>query len=760
MIAAPPPKAARSHGLRSLLWSSTACAALAGLSLATTARAADPSPPLPVVKPAPTADSRGKKGKPQKDIPTTIIADELLRDQTNDTMTARGHVEIDYGDRILLADTVTYQSATQFATATGHVVIVDSDGTTSFADYAELTGDMKKAFLRTANVILKDGSATTARDIRRNDGNRTDLRNGIYVPCAPCASDPSRPRIWQIKALHIIHDEAEHNIYFHNATLDLFNIPVFYSPYFSIPDPTVERRSGILSPFYRQNNQIGFELGVPYYYVISSSQDVTATPIITTAQGPALAIHYRYASSDTSINLSGAVADSNHLGARSYLTGNVVWDINDDWRAGTEIGTTSDNAFMRDYGFGAPSYLTTHPYVEGFTQRSYASLEGYAFDNLITTSTDSTSSPLVGPLARWNYTSAPDSRGDWFTSNVTTATLFRPGDETNSRRLSADFGWHAPYIGPLGDVYQLDLSARSDLYNVSNVVQPNGSQFDGSVARFVPTAALTWSLPFIRRHDDFVETLTPTIQGVLATRDTNTFHIPNEDSLGFRFDDSNLFEVSRFPGYDRVESGSRINYGLRWSAYDTQDHSVDVLIGESWHAIPDNLYTSNSGLSSPFSDYVGSITVHPGHTIDLSYRQRVSQSNLSTSWSEINLAAGSPLLRISSSYIFDRGVALVDGGPEPVHQINVSLSSAVTDYWSLGAVTRWDLGDPSGPLQIGGEVKYEDDCFAVTFSGVHDFTYSEETTTAGTTSSVYQGGLTFGVQVTFKSLGGSDSTSF
>ncbi len=709
-----------------------------------------------------TAKPPGHNEGRKLEAPTTVIADELLNDQTERTLIASGHVEIDYGDRLILADSVTYHADTRQAVARGHVVIVDRDGTTTFADYAEVTGDLKKAFLQGASVALKDGSASTAGRLSRQDGNLTDLLDAAYNPCAACLTDPQRPPIWRIKAVHIIHDQTEHNLYFRDATLEAFGVPVAYSPYFSLPDPSVERRSGLLGPLYRGNTYLGVEVGTPYYYVIDRAQDIIVTPIITTQQGEALALRYRYANRELAVDLKGAVAQSPTVGVRDYITGTGVWNINSSWRAGAEVGATSDTTFMRTYGFGQPSYLTTHPYVEGFTRRSYVNVEAYSFNNLIITTANNASSPLAGPLAAWNYTSATDGYGQWTTSNVTTATLYSPTDQSNSRRLSADVGWHAPWLGPLGDTYRLDVNARSDLYNVDKVTTSNTSAlFTGSTSRFIPTAAATWGLPLIKHHDSFTETVTPTIQAVLAAPVSNNGKIPNQDSQGFRFDDTNLFAVSRMPGYDLVESGSRVNFGTRWNGTFLSGSKIDALVGGSWHHIPNNIYNSgDAGRTSPWSDYVGSLGFHPGYTIDATYQQRLNQSNFSSDWNELTLSVGPPILRASSSYIYDRGIALVDSSPNPVNQFATSVSSAISQFWSISGSTRWDLGGGTGPLQAGGSVRYEDDCLNFAVSAIQSYTYTTPETAARSVTSLYRGGLTIGFQVTLKTIGGSESGAF
>ena len=44
-------------------------------------------------------------------------------------------------------------------------------------------------------------------------------------------------------------------IYFEDARLEFFGMPVAYMPYFSAPDPTVKRKSGFLMPMLDQQRR-------------------------------------------------------------------------------------------------------------------------------------------------------------------------------------------------------------------------------------------------------------------------------------------------------------------------------------------------------------------------------------------------------------------------------------------------------------------------------------------------------------------------
>ena len=83
-----------------------------------------------------------------------------------------------------------------------------------------------------------------------------------------------------MQAKKITHDNVKKTIYYENATLKVYDIPIFYFPRFSHPDPTVDRRSGFLNPFFTNSTKLGTGFGLPYYWNISDDKDLTFTPKI------------------------------------------------------------------------------------------------------------------------------------------------------------------------------------------------------------------------------------------------------------------------------------------------------------------------------------------------------------------------------------------------------------------------------------------------------------------------------------------------
>ena len=134
------------------------------------------------------------------ETPILITADRLSHDRELGVVMASGNVEISQLDRVLLADTVSYNERDDIVTASGNVSLVEPTGDVLFADYMELSGDLKEGIIRQLRIRLADNARIAAAGGRRTDGNRTEMTNAVYSPCESCATDPSAPLATEGKA--------------------------------------------------------------------------------------------------------------------------------------------------------------------------------------------------------------------------------------------------------------------------------------------------------------------------------------------------------------------------------------------------------------------------------------------------------------------------------------------------------------------------------------------------------------------------------
>jgi LPS-assembly protein len=170
---------------------------------------------------------------------------------------------------------------------------LEPTGEVLFAEFMELSGDLRDGVIADLRAILQDGSLVAASGGRRTGGNLLNMQNAVYSPCKLCEEDPSRAPLWQIKAVRIVHDKKRQTIEYKDAWLEIAGVPVMYTPYISHPDPSVKKKSGFLTPSFGTSTLNGASFTAPYYYNISSNSDATLTPNFTTNKGVVMGGEYR-----------------------------------------------------------------------------------------------------------------------------------------------------------------------------------------------------------------------------------------------------------------------------------------------------------------------------------------------------------------------------------------------------------------------------------------------------------------------------------
>jgi len=658
-------------------------------------------------------------------------ADEVRYDDVNGIATASGSVEFVHEGRILLADTVTYNEPEDLVIASGNVILMEPTGEVLFTEYAELTGDLREGLIRDIRILLGENARLAANGGRKFGDGITELSRVVYSPCDLCEDSLNHSPFWQVKARTVIHDEVAQDLIYHDATLEFFGIPVAYTPYLRHPDPTVERRSGFLTPQYGSSSTLGYNLQVPYYFNLAPNRDATFAPIITEEEGVVLVGEYRERAGTGSYLLDGSITytdardnQGQKIGGQAerwYLRGEGLWQYDPTWQYGFDLYRASDDTYLSRYSFDDEDTLTSDLYVEGFRGRSYASAFGYVFQGL-RQDDDPGQIPVVAPLLNYNMVTEPDSDGSFFTIDANVLALTR-NDGTDSRRISAELGWEQPFVTDGGHLFTYRASLRGDAYQVNHVQLGNGRpEESGFVGRVVPTTSLEWRYPLVRESGTTQQLVEPIVMTVLSPNGGNPERIPNEDSQDFEFDEINLFSQNRFPGLDRVEGGLRVNYGLRLGVFGYGGGRSEILIGQSWREQDDDKFEPQSGLSGHFSDYVGRVLVSPSNIVDLLYRFRLSRDDLSFRRSELALGLGPESLRLNVGYI--RLEDVVDNVVETTdarEQITIDTRIELFDEWALEADWREDLSG-GGTISYGGQLTYENECIVITGRGERRFT--------------------------------------
>jgi LPS-assembly protein len=182
--------------------------------------------------------------------------------------------------------------------------------------------------------------------------------------------------------------------------------------------------------------------------------------------------------------------------------------------------------------------------------------------------------------------------------------------------------------------------------------------------------------------------------------------------LDIEFDDTNLFDPNRFAGLDRVDTGQRATYGVRWTFVTDEGGHGSVFLGQSYQFDENGNFATGSGLEDNLSDIVGSVQLTPIEEFDLLYRFRYDTNSLDPRRNEVLVSGGPPKLHLDLSYAFlsDEADPITEFGDR--QEISGRVSSQLTDYWSGFIAGRYDI-ESDRVLSYGFGIEYEDECFDV-----------------------------------------------
>ncbi len=743
---------------------------------------------LPI--PPPPAKSQAaitRAGQPQM----LMKAERINYDYANRLVSAIGDVQIYYKAATLEADRVVYNQQTKRLHAEGNVRLTEPDGKVTYGHTINLSDDYRDGFVDALRLETPDRTSMAAARAERSGGNFTVFHNGVYTACAPCKDNPKAPPEWQVKGERIVHDQKEKMLYFENSRLEFWGVPLFWMPYFSAPDPTVKRKTGLLMPSISSSTLYGVGIEVPYYFALAPNYDATVAAKYTTKQGLLMQGEFRQRLMNGAYVIRGAGIRQQDPAAFSTTDANRDWRgsleshgnfaINRQWVWGWDALVLTDKYFLQDYNPGLSAYTAnrnslsltsegiSQAYISGRGNRSYFDARSIYYLGFSGADVQE-QIPIIHPVIDYDYTfDHPIMGGELgYTLNFTSLTRDQANFEAitqtafntnacntadtavkssancvlrgvpgNYNRFSAEARWRrqvtdsfgqvwAPFASIRADVAALDVEGES---SVSNYLTPGSS----SLVRAMPTVGLEYRYPFISVQSWGTQTVEPVVQVIARPDETHIGQLPNEDAQSFIFDDSNLFRINKFAGWDRVEGGGRVNYGVRYNAQFNRAGSLNVLFGESYQLFGKNSFATaditntglDSGLDSRRSDYVARFGYEPNSIYAFSSRFRFDKDNFDVNRMELEAAARFD--RWSASVLYGNYAAQPAIGYLSRRQgILGNGSVKLATNWLLSGGALYDL-EANKIAQTNLGLSYVDDCLIMALNYITSYSYSSGT---------------------------------
>jgi LPS-assembly protein len=709
-----------------------ACAAagvcLSALVLAGAASAAEPLSKMmtpPPKKAAPVPDDGLKGGG------FYLEADSLIQNDTTHVVTAEGSVVARYRGRVLHADELDYNRDTGVVTARGNVVVVNADGTTQFATALTLDKDMSEGVAIGFSTRLQQNVKIAAARTQRFSANVTEFDRVIFTPCQICTENGQKTPTWSIKARKVVEDKARHTLYFQDAVIQVKGVGVFYLPAFYAADPSSARKSGFLLPSVTISGSRGFSYEQPYYQVITSSADLTLSPQFNTKVNPFLNIDFRKRFYSGVMDIRAGFTDDRDFTSggdkfgpntfRSYILASGQFDLGSHWSWGFTAEQTSDKLIFEKYSI--PDVYTDRGLYAADggrlisqldavrqDQDSFLSIAAVDVQGLRPNDIQSTI-PTVAPLIEAHYELPEDILGGRLRFDGSAVVLTRNQSPTleglagiDSRRATLGFDWQSSFTFSNGLRIQPFVQGRSDVYNLSNLAAPSAS--NATIARAFGDVGALISYPLIKSTPAATWILEPLAQIAIGPDTKLDPRIPNEDSQIWQFDETNLFDVNRSPGYDLYEGGQSLTLAGRATLILPDGGAGSLTVGRVLQAERDPFAPKRTGLQTPLSDWIVGLDANLFSNVSAFSRWRFDSSNFSVNSVETGVNFTTSRVSGYVSYLYE--AQSPTGGR--VNSLDIHGEVWATKHWGLDIYSIVD-GGTWRQNDIG--LVYKDDCIRV-----------------------------------------------
>ena len=619
-----------------------------------------------------------------------ITADTIEVIKDDNKINATGNTIIQTEEFLSTSDSLIYDKNLESIKTSGNIIIKDNLENYYFFDDFISNKGFNKANGTNTRIRLSDGTRIVGKSFIRTDSNINEINNAEYTPCLQNNYIVKNCPGWKLTAKKVIHDEEKQSVYYEGATLSILNVPVLYSPFFSHPDPTVKKKSGILMPSVSSDNNLGNTFSIPYFYNISSNYDLTITPTFQTKADNYYTLNYRHLTKNHMFNMDTSITDNeSKAGTRNHIF--INGDIKNPYgKFNYKIETANNDTYLRKNQINEQTIFTSGLNFTKEMENSLLDFSSYIYKHL--NNSNEQKWEYVYPNINYDIYDYKDpvSKTNWSISN--SFLNYRTIDKDYKQQLSSEIFTNKIQISK-----QTGLKFENTIQN--RLIYFNNSTNDYNQLRIFPQISSKISLPLSKSKNKRTQILEPVIMPILAPYNNYS----NDQSIS----NGNIFSLNRETSLSQWESGPRINYGLNWLV-SNENLTVNTSFGQSTKFKKDN--------TTEISNYF------IGNTLDFGSIGYI-KSDITIDRQDLYLKDNN----INSSLNFDKIKFGFDYDYETSNKIKtseqISIGAKVNFYKDTNLImsARKDLmSDKSIGNAFG--IHYENDCLAINFDYFRDFT--------------------------------------
>jgi len=486
----------------------------------------------------------------------------------------------------------------------------------------ELQEDQKNIFLSQNDPRIYSVSS-------KGNEDKVVLNKAIFTSCKNNNNCPA----WSIKADKITHDRVNRNIHYNNAVLNIYDMPVFYFPKFFHPDPSVDRRSGLLQPRLNNSNVLGSSLNLPYFNVISDNKDMTFKPTIFDNKIYMLQNEYRQENKNSSFLAdfsytkgyqSSVAGDGNRNSISHFFS---KFDLDLDLK---NFKTSKLNVFLEK--INNDTYLKVFENVLFFDEKLEKDLEDknnltsgieLALDNddyNFTTGLTIYENLQEKNNDRYQYVMPFYDFSTSLFSNENGGLNFK----TKGRNSLKDTNNLRSTITNSLDYSTKDLYSKKGFVNNFgvyfknlNVTGKNDSKYKSSIqSELLNIYEINSKLPLIKYSDNTTDYITPKISFRINPSDMKDYSSDNR-----LITTDNIFDINRLGISDSYESGKSLTFGFDYKKEnkENEEEFLEVKLATVLRDNKEDKIPASSSINRTTSNLFGSIENSFSEFLSLNY---------------------------------------------------------------------------------------------------------------------------------------------
>jgi len=524
-----------------------------------------------------------------------------------------------------------------------------------------------------------------------NNDDITEITKGVFTNCKSREGCPP----WQLSSRKIIHNKKEKTIYYNDAVLKVYNVPIAYFPRFFHPDPTVKRKSGFLTPSIKTSKNLGDYLNTPYFFAISENKDMTFIPRFYDSDKLLFQTEFRQQN-----KLSNHIVDFSLFNdSKKKSKNHFFYDLNkkldlsnmNNSELKIKIQHASNDTYLKAEKLQSEiefddNVLKNSLDLNLIRENTSININSTIYENLNLNNNDKYEFIFADINLYKKIDQNLNQNGNLsFTSNI----LSRQHSTNNFTNLN----YNELRFSSLSKIYGIGFSNNYEILlknlnskNKNTTYKNKSSQYLSGIFQY------NSSIPLIKANEKNQKTIIPKISLKLAPD-----HTKNDPNNSEKMDLANLYSINRLSGKDTTEGGASLSYGNEYSIIDKSEsrETFNLQLANNLRLKKNEDLPHRNQLDEKTSNIFTKIKFHPNNFLMTEYGvslnsnlKEIDNENLITKFKFKNFTSSFDYLNenyssVNQSYLENKSTYQINNNNSFIFSTRENKTKDIKEYYNL-----------------------------------------------------------------------------